>query len=69
MILAEQTALSVLQHIVEGCSIRTTSRITSVHPRTILNLLTFVGEKCERMMRERIRGLAVREVQCDEPWG
>ena len=69
MILAEQKVLSVLQHIVEGCSIRTTSRITEVHPRTILNLLTIVGEKCERMMRERIKGLAVKEVQCDEIWG
>lgn len=69
MILAEEKAMSVLQHLVEGCSIRSTSRITGVHPQTILNLLTVAGEKCERLMTERICGLRVKEVQCDELWG
>src|ERR1019366_6313017 len=69
MILAEDKAISVLQHLVEGCSVRTTSRITGVHPRTILNLLSLAGEKCEQLMAERIRGLRVKEVQCDELWG
>ena len=69
MILAEGKAMSVLQHLVEGCSVRTTSRITGVHPRTILNLLSLAGERCERLMEERIHGLRVKEVQCDEMWG
>ena len=69
MILAEEKAMSVLQHLVEGCSVRSTSRITGVHPKTILNLLSLAGEKCEQLMAERIRGLRVKEVQCDELWG
>jgi IS1 family transposase len=69
MILAEEKAMSVLQHLVEGCSVRTTSRITGVHPRTILNLLSLAGERCEKLMAERIHGLRVKEVQCDEMWG
>jgi transposase-like protein/IS1 family transposase len=69
MILAEEKAMSVLQHLVEGCSVRTTSRITGVHPRTILNLLTLAGDRCERLMADRIHGLRVKEVQCDEMWG
>ena len=69
MILAEEKALSVLHHIVEGCSIRSTSRITEVHPRTILKLITLVGDKCEALMTEHIHGLAVKDVQCDEVWG
>jgi transposase-like protein/IS1 family transposase len=69
MILAEEKAVSVLQHLVEGCSVRSTSRITGVHPKTILNLLTLAGEKCDRLMGERINGLRVRNVQCDELWG
>ncbi len=69
MILAEEKAIAVLQHLVEGCSVRTTSRITGVHPRTILNLLSLAGERCERLMAERIHGLRVKEVQCDEMWG
>ena len=66
MILAEQKAMNVLQHLVEGCSVRTTSRVTGVHPRTILNLLSLAGERCEKLMNERIRGLRVKDVQCDE---
>jgi IS1 family transposase len=27
------------------------------------------GEKCERLMSDKIRGLRVREVQADEMWG
>jgi len=69
MNLSEEKALGVLQHSVEGCSVRTTSRITGVHPRTILNLLSLAGERCERLMEGRIHGLRVREVQCDEMWG
>ena len=69
MNLAEEKAISVLQHLVEGCSVRTTSRITGVHPRTILNLLSLAGEKCEKLMAERIHGLRVKDVQCDEMWG
>jgi IS1 family transposase len=69
MILAEQKAMNVLQHLVEGCSVRTASRITGVHPRTILNLLSLAGERCEQLMNERIHGLRVKDVQCDEMWG
>lgn len=69
MILAEEKAMSVLQHLVEGCSVRATSRITGVHPRTILNLLVLAGEKCDRLMTDRINGLGVKDVQCDELWG
>jgi IS1 family transposase len=69
MILSEEKAMSVLQHLVEGCSVRTTSRITGVHPKTILNLLSLAGERCEKLMEGRIHGLRVKEVQCDEMWG
>src|SRR5262245_53491269 len=63
MILAEDKAISVLKHLVEGCSVRSTERITGVHRDTILKLLTVVGGKCERLMEERIKGLRVSEVQ------
>lgn len=62
-------ALSVIQHLVEGCSIRSTERITGVEKRTILSLLEVVGIKCEALLEDRIKGLAVNDVQCDEVWG
>ncbi|MEW6211024.1 MAG: IS1 family transposase [Acidobacteriota bacterium] len=68
MILSEDKAISVLQHLVEGCSIRSTERITGVHRDTILKLLVVVGSKCERLMEDHINGLQVDEVQCDEQW-
>jgi hypothetical protein len=43
MILAEGKALSVLSHLVEGCSIRSTERLTQVHRDTILDLLNVAG--------------------------
>jgi len=64
-----EKAVSIIQHLVEGCSIRTTERITGVEKRTILSLLTLVGPRCEKLMEDRIKGLKVKEVACDEIWG
>jgi transposase-like protein/IS1 family transposase len=64
-----EKAVSVIQHLVEGCSIRSTERITGVEKRTILSLLSFVGERCESLMLDHIRGLEAQEVSCDEIWG
>src|SRR5690349_9103705 len=69
MRLPMEKAVSVVQHLVEGCSIRTTERITGVEKRTILTLLALVGERCESLMTQRIRGLRVKDVSCDEIWG
>jgi len=55
--------------LVEGCSIRSAERITGVEKRTILSLLEVVGKKCEALMNDKIRGLEVKNVQCDEIWG
>jgi transposase-like protein/IS1 family transposase len=64
-----EKAVSVIQHLVEGCSIRSTERITGVEKRTILSLLALIGDRCERLMEERIKGLSVKQVACDELWG
>ena len=69
MILAEDKALMCLNLLVEGNSVRSTERITGVHRDTILDLLITVGEKCERLMEDRIKGLSVTDVQADEVWG
>ena len=62
-------AVSVIQHLVEGCSIRTTERITGVEKRTILTLLALVGCRSEQFMSQRIHKLPVKDVSCDEIWG
>jgi len=66
--LAEGKALAVLSHLIEGCSVRSTERLTGVHRDTILSLLTIAGRKCEALMLDRIHGLKVSDVECDEVW-
>jgi transposase-like protein len=62
-------ALSPLHLLVEGVSIRSTERLTSLHRDTILDLLVLAGECCQKLMDERIHSVPVREVQADEIWG
>jgi transposase-like protein/IS1 family transposase len=59
----------VLKLLVEGMSIRSAERITGVHRDTILRLLTLAGERCQRLMDEKIKNLDVRDVEMDEIWG
>jgi IS1 family transposase len=69
MTLAEEKAIDCLKLLVEGNSIRSIERFTGVHRDTILNVLQVAGERCEKLMEDRINGLAVKDVQCDEVWG
>lgn len=64
-----EKAVSVIQHLIEGCSIRSVERLTGVEKRTILSLLALVGQRCEKLMEERIYGLKIKECACDEIWG
>lgn len=68
MILAEGKALAVLSHLVEGCSVRSTERLTGVHRDTILDLLTLAGRKCEALSEAIIKDVPVQDVECDELW-
>jgi transposase-like protein/IS1 family transposase len=68
MILTEEKIIECLHPLVEGCSIRSTERLTGVHRDTILRLLETAGKKCEEVMIDRIKGLRVSDVQCDEQW-
>jgi transposase-like protein/IS1 family transposase len=69
MRLPMEKALLILRLLVEGNSIRSTERITGVEKKTILSLLVLAGEKCERLLNEKLKGVAVRDVQADEMWG
>ena len=60
--------VAVISALVEGCSVRSTSRLTGVAKGTILRLLTEVGSACARYQDETIRNVAARRVQIDEIW-
>jgi len=67
-ILKPQKKLAVLSMLVEGNSIRSTSRVTGVHKKTIMRLLVEIGQHCERLMAERMKGLNCRYLELDEIW-
>jgi DNA-directed RNA polymerase specialized sigma24 family protein len=46
---------TILRALVEGCSIRSTERMTGVHRDTIMRLVGRVGRACARLMDEEIR--------------
>jgi transposase-like protein/IS1 family transposase len=58
-----------LKLMLEGMSIRSIQRITGLHQETILDLLVLAGERCEQLMNEKIKSVAVKDVEADEIWG
>lgn len=64
----EDKALLALNLLCEGSSVRAVSRVTGLHKGTVLKLLVEAGERCERLMAERIVGVPVADVELDEVW-
>jgi transposase-like protein/IS1 family transposase len=62
--LAEQA----LKCLLEGCSIRSTERLTGLNRNTIMRLLIVAGERSARLMNERMREIRPTYLQCDEIW-
>ena len=60
--------VAVISALVEGCSVRSTSRLTGVAKGTILRLLADVGAACARYQDTAIRNIPARRVQIDEIW-
>ena len=53
-----EKALLALKLLLEGMSVRSAERVSGLHRDTILNLLVLAGERCERLMLEKIRNVA-----------
>lgn len=60
--------VAVVSALVEGNSIRATSRMTGVAKGTILTLLEDVGTACAGFHNRTVRNVKSRRVQCDEIW-
>ena len=67
-VLKREKQAQVISMLVEGSSIRSIERVTGVHRDTITRLLVRVGEHCQRIMDERLRGVRVQYLQADEIW-
>lgn len=58
----------IVAALVEGCSIRSTSRMLDVSRNTILKLLVDLGAACSDYLGEHLVNLNARRIQCDEIW-
>src|SRR3954454_17458518 len=59
---------AVVAALVEGNSIRSTSRMTNVSKPTVLKLLADLGRVCAAYHDEAVWNLKTERVQCDEIW-
>ncbi len=69
MTVPEDKALLAIQLLLEGTSIRSAERITQLHRDTIMRLLILAGERCEKVMDEKMRNLRCQRIEADEAWG
>jgi len=54
--------------LVEGCSVRSVERLTSIHRDTILRLLETVGERCMMLQEKLVRNVVMQNLEMDEIW-
>jgi IS1 family transposase len=67
-ILSIDKKVAVITALVEGCSVRSTSRMTGVAKGTILRLLETVGTACQEYHDSVVRNVSAKRVQVDEIW-
>ena len=63
-----KTRALIIRLLVEGSSIRATSRIADVSKNTVTKLLEDAGKVCARYHDENVRGVEAKHVQADEIW-
>jgi transposase-like protein/IS1 family transposase len=68
MLSQPEVAERAIRCLLEGCSIRSTERLTGLNRNTIMRLLEIAGERCEKLMDAKLHDLNCRYVQCDEIW-
>jgi IS1 family transposase len=59
---------TILRHLVEGNSIRSTCRLMCSQIHTVLRQLEWAGEHCAALLNDRLQGLKCRHLECDEIW-
>jgi transposase-like protein/IS1 family transposase len=61
-------AATALGMLLEGMSIRATSRLTGHDPGTLCDLIKVVGTNCRRLLNSKIQNVEAKDVQLDEIW-
>jgi hypothetical protein len=58
----------VVNCLIEGCSLRSTVRLTGVAKKTVARILVEVGEACASYHDKIMRNLPCKVIQVDEVW-
>ncbi len=58
----------IIQLLVEGMSLRATSRVADVSITTVSKLLVEVGAACQKFHDETVTGITSQRIQADEIW-
>ncbi len=58
----------VITCLIEGCSIRSTVRMTGVSKKAVMRLLVDVGTVAAQYQDEKLRNLSTKRLQLDELW-
>jgi hypothetical protein len=66
--LAPEKVIQIVNCLVEGVSIRATSRLVGVEKKTVVRVIRHAAEICQRVMDEKLRSLRSRYWQADELW-
>lgn len=67
-VLSNSDRAAVVAALVEGNSIRATSRMTGVARNTVTKLLLDLAQVCAKVSDERLRNLPCKRLQIDEIW-
>jgi IS1 family transposase len=67
-ILATDKRAQILHCLVEGCSMRSTTRLTGAAKKTVERLLISAGAACAEYMDKTMRNLPCKVLQVDEVW-
>ena len=60
--------VQILSALVEGCSLRLTSRMVGCSINTVTKLLVDLGTACAEYQSEHLCNLPCKRIQCDEIW-
>jgi hypothetical protein len=66
--LSHEKRCAVIRCLVEGCSIRSTVRITGVSKNAIQRLTIEIGEACLKFQSKMLRNLPCKRLELDEVW-
>jgi IS1 family transposase len=66
--LSSEQRAAVINCLIEGCSMRSTVRMTGIANKTVARLLVEVGEFCAEFQDAAFRNLNCQRIQVDECW-